>query len=120
MDDIRRAQEIRAAIKEGDLEQLKALIGHDKAALEVMTVFGTWLYVAAAHGQLEIAKYLVSIDADINRKGGILGGGPVNEAASRVGRGGKAREKTCIRLPRGGHILVDGRRSSPCQRFLTH
>jgi ankyrin repeat protein len=83
MDEIRRAQAIRTAIKDGDLERLKALIGDDKAALELMTVFGTWLHVAAAHGQLEIAKYLVSIGADVNRNGGILGGGPLNEAASK-------------------------------------
>jgi ankyrin repeat protein len=83
MDETKRNKEIRTAIKDGDLERLKVLVGCDKAALEVMTVFGTWLHVAAAHGQLEIVKYLVSIGADVNRKGGILGGGPLNEAASK-------------------------------------
>jgi ankyrin repeat protein len=83
MDDIRCAQEIRTAIKQGDLDTLQVLIGSDKTILELMTVFGTWLHVATAHEKLEILKYLVSIGADVNRKGGILGGGPLNEAASK-------------------------------------
>jgi ankyrin repeat protein len=82
MDEIQQHQETRTAIKQGNLGRVKALVGNDKASLEVMTVFGTWLHVAAAHRQFEIVKYLVSIGADVNRRGGILGGGPLNEAAS--------------------------------------
>lgn len=74
--------EIRAAIKEGDAEKALALIGSDRSLLEMMTVFGTWLHVAASHGKLEIVKRLVAQGADVNRCGGTYEGGALNEAAS--------------------------------------
>ena len=74
--------EIRAAIKQGDLEKVVALIGTDRARLEMMTVFGTWLHVAATHGKLEIVKRLVDMGVDVNRRGGVSDGGALREAAS--------------------------------------
>ncbi len=82
MDDKRIAMEIRTAIKEGDVNRVSELIGSDKARLEMMTLFGTWLHVAAAHNKLTIVKRLVDMGADVNRNGGILGGAPLNQAAS--------------------------------------
>lgn len=73
--------EIRTAIKQGDTEKVVALIGSDRSRLEMMTVFGSWLHVAAHHGQLEIVKRLVSLGADVNRRGGVSGAGPLDDAA---------------------------------------
>ena len=82
MDDKQIAKEIRTAIKLGDVEKVATLIGSDKAWLEMMTPFGTWLHVAASRGKLEIVKRLVALGADVNRNGGVSGGGPLNRAAS--------------------------------------
>jgi ankyrin repeat protein len=82
MDDKQIAKEIRVAIKQGDIEKVVTLVGADKARLEMMTPFGTWLHVAASHGKLEIVKRLVALGANVNATGGIAGGSPINEAAS--------------------------------------
>lgn len=74
--------EIRAAIKQGDIQLVKVLINADQTRLHMMTIFGSWLHVAAKYGQLEIVKYLVTAGIDINRRGGIGGGGALNQAAS--------------------------------------
>ena len=73
--------EIRAAIREGDLEKVATLVGSDKARLDMMTPFGTWLHFAASEGKLDIVERLVALGADVNRKGGFAAGGPLNEAA---------------------------------------
>ena len=75
-------KEIRIAIKQGDKQRVACLIGDSKDILNMMTTFGTWLHVAAAHGQLEIVKYLVDIGADVNARGGTFNGNALNEAAS--------------------------------------
>jgi ankyrin repeat protein len=82
MDEKQLAMEIRAAIKQGDTDKVAALIGSSTEWRDMMTPFGTWLHVAAAHGQLDIVKLLVSLGANVNIQGGILGGSPLNEAAS--------------------------------------
>ena len=82
MDDRQTMIEIRSSIKHGEVEKVVSLIGCDKARLEMMTPFGTWLHVAASHGKLEIVKRLIGLGADVNAYGGICGGGPLNEAAS--------------------------------------
>ena len=82
MSDVPVAKAIRSAIKRGDVHAVVKLIGSDRTLLNMMTTFGTWLHVAASHGQLEIVKRLVEMGADINAYGGIAGGGPLNEAAS--------------------------------------
>lgn len=50
--------------------------------MNMVTTFGTWLHVAATHGKLEIVKRLIDLGADINRRGGVFGGGAINVAAS--------------------------------------
>src|SRR5262245_11381392 len=82
MDEYRVEKETRSAIKRGDLETVTALIGSDKSRLEMTTLFGTWLHEAASLGELEIVKHLVALGADVNRRGGIFGAGPLKEAAS--------------------------------------
>lgn len=78
-----RAKEIRTAIKQDDVERVVKLIGSDPELLHlVMEPFGTWLHVAATYGKLEIVKKLIDLGIDINRCGGVYGGGALNEAAS--------------------------------------
>ena len=76
-------QRIRKAIKANDLDTFTQLIDEDRSQLLTMTPFGTWLHVAAAHGKLEIIQYLIDLGADINVRGGILGGSPLERAASK-------------------------------------
>lgn len=75
-------RQIRSAIQRGEDGKVRALIAEDEDNLNMMTPFGTWLHVAAYAGQLAIVKYLVSRGIDVNRRGGILGGGALSEAAS--------------------------------------
>ena len=82
MDDMQARKEVRAAIKQGDVQKVRELLGADRQLLEAMTPFGTWLHVAASFGNLDIVQFLVSLGADVNRKGGTFSGGAVNEAAS--------------------------------------
>jgi hypothetical protein len=120
MDDKQIAKEIRIAIKQGDVDRVSFLIGHEKARLHMMTPFGTWLHVAAAHGQLEILKLLLDLGIDINTYGGISGGGPLNEAASEghieivaylLSKGAKLDETEPEKNPlfsaiHGGHVAI--------------
>jgi ankyrin repeat protein len=82
MTDVEIMKEVRPAIRAGDTERALGILGADKARLEMMTPFGTWLHVAAAFGRLEIVRSLVAMGADIERRGGTFGGSPINNAAS--------------------------------------
>jgi ankyrin repeat protein len=82
MDDIEIQRQIRTAVREGDLQRVRSLIGDSMALLQVMTPFGTWLHVAAKAGQLEVVKALLELGADTNAKGGTFRGAPINLAAS--------------------------------------
>jgi ankyrin repeat protein len=72
---------IREAIKAGDCETAKALIDADPSQLQTMTVFGTWMHVAAARDQVELVEWLVRCGADVNARGGIEGATPIHDAA---------------------------------------
>lgn len=50
---------IRNAIKLGNINEMKRLIGNDTEILNTMTPFGTWLHIAVKKGHLEIVKYLI-------------------------------------------------------------
>ena len=64
------SKRIRNAVKTNDTDTFIHLIESDRSQLNSMTPFGTWLHVAASFGSLEIARYLISIGADVNSKGG--------------------------------------------------
>ncbi|MCC2380295.1 ankyrin repeat domain-containing protein [Bacillus wiedmannii] len=72
---------IRNAIKLGDINEVKQLIGNDKEILNTMTSFGTWLHVAAKKGHLEMVEYLINKGIDIDAKGGTFNASALNLAA---------------------------------------
>jgi uncharacterized protein len=74
---------IRKAIKRGDINEVKQLIGNDKEILNTMTALGTWLHVATAHGQLEIIKYLINAGIDVNAQGGTFSTNALERAATK-------------------------------------
>lgn len=71
----------RASV-DGDAKTVLALIGNSVSRLHTETPFGTPLHMAASRGDLALTKTLVALGADINRRGGTFGGGPINVAAS--------------------------------------
>ncbi|WP_350300011.1 ankyrin repeat domain-containing protein [Peribacillus frigoritolerans] len=72
---------IRNAIKLGDINEVKHLIGDNPESLHSMTPFGTWLHVAAKKGYFEIVKYLIHKGIDVNTKGDIFDASPIRVAA---------------------------------------
>lgn len=76
------AKEIRSAIKGGNVQKVVELIDSNTETLNMETPFGTWLHVAASKGKLDIVQKLVELGSDINKLGGVYGGGALNEAAS--------------------------------------
>ncbi|MEY2880808.1 MAG: hypothetical protein RLZZ15_3188 [Verrucomicrobiota bacterium] len=82
MTEIEATKAIRAAILASDAQKALALISATENRLEMMTPFGTWLHVAAKTGCLEIVRGLVSMGADVNRRGGTFGGTAINLAAA--------------------------------------
>jgi len=76
------AREIHYAIKGNDIDlAIKLLNVNEKLGiLSYKAPFGTWLHDASAHGHHILVEYLVNKGADINKRGGILGGNALNEA----------------------------------------
>jgi len=83
VDQLLIAKEIRTAIKQGDLDRVKEIIAQNKDALYILTPFGSWLHVAASHGELHIVKYLVECGIDPNFEGGISDDAPISRASSK-------------------------------------
>ena len=72
---------IKNAIKLGDINEVKQLIGNDKEILNTMTSFGTWLHIAAKKGQFEMVQYLINKGIDIDTRGGTFDASALNLAA---------------------------------------
>ncbi|MBM7647501.1 ankyrin repeat protein [Bacillus ectoiniformans] len=77
------AKDIRSAIKSGQLDTLKNLLEKEPEMLTWMTPFGTWLHIAAAHGHLEIVKYLINAGIDINAQGGTFSTNALERATTK-------------------------------------
>jgi uncharacterized protein len=71
---------IRTAIKDGDLARFSALIDAHPEALRISTVFGTWMHVAATHGELKIVAEMVKRGMDVNATGGVAGATALHSA----------------------------------------
>ncbi|MDM5234987.1 ankyrin repeat domain-containing protein [Bacillus cereus] len=72
---------IRNAIKLGDINEVKRIIGDNPEFLHSMTPFGTWLHVAAKKGHFGIVEYLVHKGIDVNTKGDIFDSSSLRLAA---------------------------------------
>ena len=72
---------MRNAIKSGNLDVVKELLGNNDDLLEANTVFGSWLHIASSYGKIDIASYLIDRGIDVNRNGDISGGNPIRSAA---------------------------------------
>lgn len=83
MDKIQIAKDIRNAIKIGRIDILKDLFAKNPEMLDWMSVFGTWLHVASAHGKLEIVEYLINAGIDINVQGGPSSTNALERAATK-------------------------------------
>lgn len=76
------AKEMYDAINQGDIVRIKVLLTEDRNLANAITPFGTLLHVAAAAGHREIVEQLIASGADVNARGGTLGGNALNYAAS--------------------------------------
>ncbi|MFP3376465.1 ankyrin repeat domain-containing protein [Bacillus sp. SIMBA_069] len=83
MDKIQFAKRIRDSIKSGQLNTLKDLLEREPKMLEYVTLFGTWLHVATAHGQLEIIEYLINSGINIHAKCGTFSTNVLERAATK-------------------------------------
>lgn len=83
MDKNQLAKNIRSAVKKGELDTLKDLLQKDIDMLTWMTPFGTWLHVAAAHGHLEIVKFLIKAGLDSNAQRGTFSTNALERAAAK-------------------------------------
>lgn len=81
MDEAEIASALREAVRVGDIAQVRSLIGDSKERLQQMTPLGSWLHIAAKDGDLELVECLISMGADVNARGGVFGGAPINLAA---------------------------------------
>lgn len=65
---------MREAIKQGNLDLVKKLNADNEGLMNADTIFGSWLHVASAHGQINIVEYLIKCGLDVNQNGDISGG----------------------------------------------
>lgn len=76
-------QQIRQSIKNNNLFELKHLLESDPSQVNATYVFGNWLHTAISlDASIEIIQCLVEAGVDVNQRAGILGGNPLNLAAS--------------------------------------
>jgi uncharacterized protein len=71
---------IEDAIEDGKTFKCMDLIDNNPQILSANTTFGTWLHIAASHGQLAIMEELVKRGVDINARGGIAGANALHSA----------------------------------------
>ena len=82
MDNQILVKELYSLICHSEMEKVQDILEGAPTLLEVKTPIGSWLHVAARHGDINIVKYLVESGLDINASGGTSGSKPINFAAS--------------------------------------
>jgi ankyrin repeat protein len=70
------------AIKSGDDASAVGLLDAHPEQVSALTVFGTWLHLAASLGRLAVVRHLVERGADIDREAGVSGSAAIDRAAS--------------------------------------
>lgn len=83
MDKTQISKDIRGAIKSGQLDTVRDLLEKEPEMLTWMTPFNTWLHIAAAHGHLEMIKYLINAGIDANAQGGTFSTNALERAATK-------------------------------------
>lgn len=83
MDKKQTAKEIRTAVKRDQLNSVKDLLEKEPEMLTWITPFGSWLHIAAAHGNLDIIRYLIDVGMDINIQGGTFSTNALERAAAK-------------------------------------
>ncbi len=76
-------RKIREAVIKGDNELVKQYIRPNCEVVKAETPFGTWLHIAASHGNNQIVPYLVECGIDPNTEGGIADDTPISRASSK-------------------------------------
>lgn len=82
MDNQNLAKELYSAISHSETDKVKDIIEKNPSLTGMKTPIGSWLHVAARHGNIDIVRYLVESGLDINASGGTSGSNPINFAAS--------------------------------------
>lgn len=78
--DYKLINSIEDAIEDGKMALCLELIDANPEIRDADTEFGSWLHIAAAHGQLDIVKELALRKMDVNARGGIAGGNALHSA----------------------------------------
>lgn len=74
-------KDVIAAIKAGDDERVRSMLGGNRELLHLKTPLGSWLHIATEQGQSTIVKSLIELGLDVNVKGGPSDITPLNIAA---------------------------------------
>ena len=74
---------LQQAIKHHQINEMLTIIKKEPKILNEITPFGSWLHIAATYGHLDIIELLINMGIDINKRGGVLGGSPINIASSK-------------------------------------
>lgn len=82
MDPLGLAKELYSAISRSEFKRVQEIIEKNPAVIEMKTPIGSWLHVAARHGDIKIVKYLVESGLDLNVSGGMSESKPINFAVS--------------------------------------
>lgn len=75
-------ESMEKAVRNGDIGVIRRLLCEDSRLLNEMTLFGSWLHIAAENEQVEVVKCLIDAGIDINKNGDIEDHGAICNAVS--------------------------------------
>ena len=70
-------ESMEKAVRNGDIGVIRRLLCEDSRLLNEMTLFGSWLHIAAENEQVEVVKCLIDAGIDINKNGDIEDNGAI-------------------------------------------